>query len=216
MPEPVKARRAYDSSRRQEQAGESRRAMLASARELFVERGFAATEMADVAAAAGVSVKNLYKVFGNKVGLAKAVFDVAIAGDDEPIPMIERASLSRVRDETDPRRKLQLYGEHLIAVAPRHVPLQLVILDAAASDPDAAKVWEQLQDERLRGMSLFAQALAAEGHLREGVTATEARDVLWTYNSAELYKLLVVERRWSAKRYGRWVADALTAALLPS
>jgi hypothetical protein len=44
----------------------------------------------------------------------------------------------------------------------------------------------------------------------------EARDVLWTYNSAELFQLLVVERRWSAKRYGRWVADALTAALLPA
>jgi hypothetical protein len=38
--------------------------------------------------------------------------------------------------------------------------------------------------------------------------------VLWTYNSAELYQLLVIERKWSAKRYGRWIADALTAALL--
>src|ERR1700741_3223955 len=101
--------------------------MLARARELFVERGFAATGMAEVAAASGVSVKNLYKVFGNKVGLAKAVFDVAIAGDDQPIPMVERASISRVRDEPDPRRKMQLYGEHLALVAPRHVPLQLVI-----------------------------------------------------------------------------------------
>ena len=210
----VKAKRAYDATRRLEAARQSRRTVLDAAQRLFLERGFAAATMVDVADASGVSTKNIYKVFGNKVGLAKAVFDVAIAGDDEPIPMVERPSLMKVRQEPDPRRKMMRYGEHLASVAPRHVPLQLVILDAAANDPEAAKVWDQLQAERLRGMTMFANSLAAEGHLRNDVTATEARDVLWTYNSAELYRLLVIERRWSAKRYGRWIAAALTAALL--
>jgi AcrR family transcriptional regulator len=215
MSEPVKARRAYDATRRLEAARRSQRTVLEAAQHLFLERGFAATTMIDIAGTAGVSTKNLYKVFGNKVGLAKAVFDVAIAGDDEPVPMVERSSLRKVREEPDPRRKMTLYGEHLTSVAPRHVPFQLVILDAAANDPEAAKVWDQLQAERLRGMAMFANSLANEGHLRDGVTATEARDVLWSYNSAELYRLLVIERRWSAKRYGRWIAAALTAALLP-
>jgi AcrR family transcriptional regulator len=212
---PVKAKRTYDVTRRQELARHSRTSMLTSATALFLERGFAATTMVDVADASGVSVQNVYKVFKNKVGLAKAVFDLAIAGDDEEVPMIERPSLLKVREEQDPRRKLILYGEHLAAVAPRHVPFQLVILDAAASDTDAAHVWAKLQAERLNGMTMFAADLAAHGHLRAGVTADEARDVLWTYNSAELYRLLVIERHWSAKRYGHWVAQALTAALLP-
>lgn len=211
----VKAQRAYDSTRRQELARRNRETMVASASALFLERGFAATTMADVAEASGGSVQNVYKVFTNKVGLAKAVFDRAIAGDDEAVPMIERSSLLKVREEPDPRRKLMLYGEHLEAVAPRHVPFQLVILDAAASDADAAKVWALLQAERLRGMTMFANDLAAGGHLRAGVTAAEARDVLWTYNSAELYRLLVIDRGWSAKRYGRWAAQALISALLP-
>ena len=43
----------------------------------------------------------------------------------------------------------------------------------------------------------------------------EARDLLWTYNSPELYELLVLQRGWTPQRYGRWLADALTAALLP-
>jgi AcrR family transcriptional regulator len=201
--EPVKARRTYDATRRREAARHSRRTVLDAAQRLFLELGFAATTMVDVADAAGVSTKNIYKVFGNKVGLAKAVFDVAIAGDDDAVPMVERASLMKVRAEPDPRRKMMLYGEHLAAVAPRHVPFQLVILDAAANDSEAAKVWNQLQAERLRGMAMFANSLAADGHLRDDVTATEARDILWTYNSAELYRLLVIERRWSAKRYGR-------------
>lgn len=215
MPEPVKAKRTYDGTRRQELARRSRTSMVRSATALFLARGFAATTMADVAEAAGVSVQNVYKVFSNKVGLAKAVFDLAIAGDDEAVPMVERPSLLKVREEPDPRRRLLFYGEHLAAVAPRHVPFQLVILDAAANDVDAAKVWEELQEERLRGLSMFAADLGTRGHLRAGVTADEARDVLWTYTSAELYRLLVIERGWAAERYGRWVAQALTAALLP-
>lgn len=214
MSDAVNPRRAYDSSRRREQARASRRAMLGCAQRLFLERGFAATTMADVAAAAGVSTQNVYKVFGNKVALAKAVFDVAIAGDDEPVPMVQRPTLRKVIEATDPYDKLRLYGRHLTAVAPRHVPFQLVILDAAANDPEAARLWQQLQDERLRGMTMFAHDLADNGHLRRGVSTAEAAEVLWTYNSAELYRLLVIERRWTPQRYGRWVATALTHALL--
>jgi AcrR family transcriptional regulator len=215
MPSGVKPPRRYDSSGRREQAGRNRMAILEAARQLFLERGFAATTMPGIASAAGVSVQTVYKVFGNKPRLAKAVFDVAIAGDDDPVPMVQRDSLRRVQDEPDPQKKLELYGEHLTAVAPRHVPIQLVILSAAATDPEAARVWHELQQERLRGMSRFARSLHQAGHLRAGVSVTEARDVLWTCNAAELYRLLVIERHWSPKRYGRWIAAALIAALLP-
>src|SRR5215475_466226 len=215
MSSPVKPRRRYDSSRRQEQARQNRWAVLQAARQLFLDRGFAATTMPAIAAAAGLSVQTVYKAFGNKAQLAKAVFDVAMAGDDEPVPMLQRPSLGRVRDEPSARAKLRLYGEFLAEVSPRHVPVQLVIRDAAASDPEAQALWAELQAERLKGMTLFARALYDDGHLRPGVSPREARDVLWTYNSAELFQLLVIERGWSPKRYGRWVADALTSALLP-
>jgi AcrR family transcriptional regulator len=214
MLSPVKPRRRYDSTRRQEQARHNRSTVLQAARQLFLERGFAATTMPAIASTAGVSVQTVYKAFGNKPRLAKAVFDVAIAGDDEPVPMLERASLGRVRDERDPRKRFRLYGKFLAEVAPRHVPVQLVIRDAASSDPEAQAVWAELQAERLNGMTLFARALHDDGTLRPGIATSEARDVLWTYNSAELFQLLVLERGWSPKRYGRWIADALIAALV--
>ena len=188
--------------------------MLQAARQLFLEHGFAATTMPAIASTAGVSVQTVYKSFGNKPRLAKAVFDVAMAGDDEPVPMLQRALLGRVRDEPDPRKRFRLYGEFLAEVAPRHVPVQLVIRDAASSDPEAQAVWAELQAERLNGMTLFARALHDDGSLRPGISMSEARDVLWTYNSAELFQLLVLERGWSPKRYGRWIADALIAALI--
>jgi AcrR family transcriptional regulator len=206
--------RAYTSTRRREQARASRAAMLDAARELFLRHRFAATSLPMVAQAAGVSVQYVYKVFGNKAGLVKALFDVAIAGDDEPIALRERASIAAVRSEPDPARKLELYARHIATVGPRIMPILLVVRDAASGDTAASDLWTQLQDERLAGMTQFAAELHAGGHLRAGVSRSEARDVLWAHNSLELWDLLVTQRGWSPRRYGKWLAHQLTAALL--
>jgi AcrR family transcriptional regulator len=214
MVQDVNPPRRYESSRRQEQARASRAAMLDAARGLFLEHRYAGTSLPMVAEAAGVSLQYVYKVFANKAGLVKALFDFAIAGDDEPVAVEERASIAAVRAEQDPRRKLELYGQHMAAVGPRIMPILLVVRDAAASDTAAAELWAQLQDERLTGMSRFAADLHVARHLREGLSRTEARDVLWLHNSLEVWDLLVTQRGWSAKRYGRWVSHQLSAALL--
>lgn len=215
MSGPVKPRRHYDSTRRQEQARQTRRAVLEAARRMFLDRGYAATTVAAIAADAGVSVETVYKAFGNKPGLVKSVIDVGIVGDDEPVPVLQRELVRRIEAEPDPRRKFVMYGEHLSQSAPRHVPVQLLVRAAAAGDAGAAGVWDQMQAERLTGMTVFARHLHHRGHLRPDLSVEEARDVLWTYNSAELYELLVIRRGWTPERYGRWIADALAAALLP-
>lgn len=210
----VKLRRAYDSTRRQEQANQTRLAVLDAGRRRFLEQGYAKTTMAAVANEAGVSVETVYKAFGNKPGLVKAVFDVAIVGDDEPVPFMQREFVRRSKAKPDPRQKLRDYGTHLAEVSPRACPVQLVVRDAAATDAGAAEVWEQLHAERLTGMTAFAQHLHEAGHLRKGVTMEEARDVLWVHNSVELWDLLVNRRGWTNIRFGRWVGRQLIAALL--
>ena len=215
MTPPVKPRRRYDSTSRQEQARRSRRAVLDAARRLFLDQGYAATTVAAIAREAGVSVETVYKAFGNKPGLVKAVFDVSVVGDDEPVPMLRRDVVRRIQAEPDPRRKLGMYAEHLSESAPRSVPIQLLVRAAAASDPGAAGVWDQMLAERLIGMTHFAQELHEGGHLRAEVSFDDARDILWTYNAAEWYELLALRRGWNPDRYGRWIADALIAALLP-
>jgi AcrR family transcriptional regulator len=214
MDQPVNPPRAYDGGRRREQARQTRRAMLDAAHDLFLGHGYAATTLPMVAAAAGVSVQNVYKVFGNKPGLVKTLFDVRIAGDDAPVPMMDRETVARIRAEADPIEKLAQYGAHMSRVGPRIMPLLLVVRDAAASDAGAAAVWATLQKERLTGMVMLAAHLESEHHLRDGVSRDEARDVLWTYNSLEIWDLLVNQRRWTAKRYGTWIARQLTSALL--
>jgi AcrR family transcriptional regulator len=215
MAEDVKPRRHYDSTGRREQARRSRWTVLETARRMFLEGGYAATTVGAIATEAGVSVETVYKAFGNKPGLLKAVFDVAVVGDDEPVPMLERDLVRRIENEPDPRQKLLVYGEHLTQSAPRSVPVQLLIRAAAASDPGVAAIWDEMAEERLIGMSQFARHLHEGGHLRAGVSVDEARDILWTYNSAELFDLLVLQRDWPPEKYGRWVAEALIGAVLP-
>jgi AcrR family transcriptional regulator len=212
--DPVRPKRSYDASGRQEQARRSRIAMLVAGQKLFLEHGYAPTTMKMVAAEAGVSTQSVYQVFGNKPGLVKALVDVAIVGDDEPIPLMEREFVQRNMAEPDPRQKLLDYGAHLAEVAPRVNPIALVVRDAAASDPAARDVWDQMQTERLTGMTHFARHLRTEKYLRKGVSEAEARDVLWTFNSLELWDLLVRQRGWSPAKYGRWIGDQLAAALL--
>jgi AcrR family transcriptional regulator len=211
----IQGRRRYDSTRRAEQARLTRRSILEAARHLFLKNGYAATTVGAVAKRAGVSVETVYKSFGNKVGLVKAVFDVAIVGDDEPIPMLQRELVRRIEAEPDPRRMFMMYGDHLAKAGPRAGRIQLLIRSAGATDPEAHSLWKELLGQRLYGMSAFAHHLHEGGHLRPGISVEDARDILWTYNSVELYDLLVLERGWEPERYGRWIAEALIAALLP-
>lgn len=129
--------------------------------------------------------------------------------------MLQRELVAIIRDEPDPRRKLHIYGEHLAQARPRAGTLQLLIRSAADGHQDARQVWQQMVTERLTGMTAFAQDLRDDGYLRPDISVETARDVLWTYNSVELYDLLVLQRGWRAERFGRWIAEALIAALLP-
>jgi AcrR family transcriptional regulator len=215
MTRDVKTHRTYDATGRRDRALRTRAEVLDSARALFLEQGYAATTMSQIAGGANVSVEMIYKSIGNKHALLKAVLDVAIVGDDEPVPMLQREMVARMRAEPDPRRMLGIYGEHIVVSWPRQVPVQLITRAAAAVDPAARDLWEAMQAERLSGMSLFAQNLADRGFLRPGLTAEDARDVLWALTAPEQYEILVVQRDWPMERVGRFIVDAMIGTLLP-
>lgn len=214
MTEPVKPARRYDASRRQEQAAENRRRVLAAAERLLRTHGYADTSMPEIATAAGVSVQLVYKAFANKATLLKAVFDVSVAGDDDATPMAERDVIAAIRAEPDAARKITMYVRHLADGADRHMPLQLLARDAAHADRAAADVWHRMRAETMTAMTYFAQDLAATGQLRASLTTDEARDVLWTYHSPEIYELLVLARGWTVDRYREFVTEAMISAVL--
>jgi AcrR family transcriptional regulator len=213
MPDEVK--RPYDAGRRQALARESRARVLDAARRQFLAAGYAATTLARIAAEAGVSVPSINKSFGNKAGLLRALFDVAIVGDDEPVPLAQRNWITAIHAEPDARRKLQMYASVLAEMLPRTAPIQLLIRQAS-DDPSIAEVWQGITTGRLMGMTDLATNLAAGGYLREGITLEQARDVLWIYSSPELYELLVIKRAWTTAQYAAFIETGAAAALLPA
>jgi len=207
-------RRRYDSTGRKARAQQTREDICDAARRLFEERGYGPTTIADIARSASVSPETIFKAFGSKSALLGAVVNAAVRGDAEGTPLRQRPVIDAIRAEPDPHRQLAMYGSLLAEVNPRLAPLVRVLREAASADPDTAAALQSLNANRLDGMGEFATLLQDRGVLRAGLSKAEARDVLWALNSPELYQLLVVERGWSARRYGKWVAQQMAVALL--
>jgi AcrR family transcriptional regulator len=211
----TKVKRTYDASGRREQARARRLEVVLAARELFERDGFRPTTIAAIAAHAGVSAESIYKGFGTKAELAKAVFDLVIAGDDEPVPVADRPAGQAVRDEPDVQRKIAMYAEGLAQRQARSARVQILIRDGRHVDDSLAPVWAKLTDEGLTGMTMLGRHLLETGQLRDGIDLDEVRDVLWNYLAIDTYERLVLTQRWPLKRYAQWLTHAITSALCP-
>jgi AcrR family transcriptional regulator len=207
-------RRAYDGSGRAAAAAGTRARVLDSALALFLERGYAGTTIKAVAEAAGVSPETIYKGFGGKGGLAKAVYDVALAGDDEPVPVADRPVFQELQEATDPKRTLAIYAGLAREIGDRAGRVMGVLLDARGADDEVAALLTETDAERLVGAEMLVALLEGLGALRPGLSPEVARDVVWTFISWEVHQLLVARRGWSSDDYERWLADSLAAQLL--
>jgi len=214
MSRTVKPRRAYDSPRRRQQALATRRAVLDAARELFIQGGYVATTIDAIAARAGVSPETVYATFKNKRALLSALLDVAIAGDDAPVPILERSWVQQLRDQADPQRRLQILARNGRLILERTAPIYEVLRGAAAADPEIASLWEHAKAQRLAGQRELLRILTEHAPLRAGLPASTATDILFAVGSPETYRLLVADRGWSADRFERWYADTLARLLL--
>ena len=203
---PVK--RQYDASARRARAEATRDAVIAAARELFLSRGYAATTVSEVATSCEVSVEYVYKRFGGKAGLVRAVVARALEGSGSA------ESRSDALDADDPLALIRGWGRLSAEVSPLVAPVLLLVRAAAAQDPKVVGLADDLDSARRRRMAGNARRLVKAGHLRKGLTVQHATDVLWTFSAPELYDLLVVRREWTADQFGDFVARGIAGELL--
>jgi AcrR family transcriptional regulator len=182
--------------------------MINVAHELFLEQGYAATPLRQVAERAGVALPTLYAAFGNKRALLFAVFEAARHEAAINEPGVE-VPLERQRPLTAERiaHRVRLTREG-------GAPVARIIDKAGAADPEVAELWLALQHDRHERMSALARALHRQRLLRPGLTVSEAADVLWTITSNETYGLLVLDRGWSPGQYERWLAETLAGTVI--
>jgi AcrR family transcriptional regulator len=209
----VKPRRRYESPRRREQAEATRLAILEAAERLFGERGYAVTSVAAIAAAAGVALKTVYAAFGTKAEVLRALWNLRMRGDADPVPLAQRDWFREVVDEPDPRRRLALVARNARLVRERTATLAEVVRHAAPGDAEIGELWERFQRELYDlGMREIAKTLARDDVLVTNTTT--ATDLLWTLTHPDLYLLLVRERGWTPAAYELWLRNALCRELL--
>jgi AcrR family transcriptional regulator len=209
----VKTPRRYDSTRRRQQANQARQSVVEVARRLFLADGYTRTTVSAIAEAAGVSVETVYKAFGGKAGVVRAIWAKSLEGAGQV--SAEQRSDEMQAAERDPRQVIRNWGRFIVEVAPLVAPILLLTRSAAGSDPQMAMLLAEADEQRLRRMERNARTLHERGNLRPDMTLDEARDILWIYSSPELFELLVVRKGWSVERFASFVAEQLIAALLP-
>ncbi|MFD0883963.1 TetR/AcrR family transcriptional regulator [Streptosporangium algeriense] len=194
-------------------ARSTRARITAAATDLFTTAGYSATSITAIAHRAGVSEQTVYYAFGTKRAILTTALDLAVAGDDEPIPTLERPWVHDALADPDPLRQLHRQVAGAGDIYLRAAPLLDVVRSAATTDPDLAEVWTTNLRQRLTVQRVFADALARKAALRDGLTAEAAADIALALLSPETYNLLVKDQGWTHQRWHDWAADALVRLL---
>ena len=195
---------------RAERARRTRRRIVDAAAALFLERGYAGATMRAIAEAARVAVPTVELGFGTKARLLKAAIDVAIAGDDEPVPVLDRAWAETARNATSTAALLAVAAEVIAAAQSRSAGLVLAVFEGGRTDPDLAALARELTDQRAGTARWLVDALAAIAPPQ-----AEAADDLWLLMDPAIFDRLVRHRGWTPERYARWFARTAHALLYP-
>lgn len=208
-------KRAYRSDLRDDQARRTRRRIVAAAGELYADDGFAATTIDAIAARAGVSRQTVFTSVGGKVALLKLAYNYALAGDDEPIPMIDRPAIQEINSEPDPYRALALYAGFVTEMGSRVGRLYVALRSAAEIDAQAHELFWRWEAERLQllrdhPIPMFVKKKV----LRTDLRTEEAADIMAMLTSPSVYHQLVDQQGWSPTRFRRWMTRTLPEQLL--
>jgi AcrR family transcriptional regulator len=212
--QPGTVKRTYRSPLRQAHAQSTRLTIIEAAARLFITDGYVGTSMDDIAAAAGVGRATVFASVGGKAAILKAAYDIAIVGDDEPIPLPQRPWAIAVRNEPDPRKMIDAYAEMITQISGRVAPIYEAMHGAAGADPEAKALWDAMRKERRGGAAGFVGFVVARDALRPEIDRKRAGDVVWTLIDPGLYRLLVQEMAWTPAQFQSWLADTLKAQLL--
>lgn len=193
----------------------ARRAVVESARSLFLERGYAATTIDAISDRSDVPAATVYRLFSGKLGILTAVLDTSIAGDDEDVALVDRPEVAALLAESDPRKQLAGFVGINVAINTRSAGVYRILVGAAGSDTEAAALLAEYTRRRDNGQGQIAGLLARTGALRPELTERDAADLIHALMSPELYRMLVIERDWTPGRFQEWLTEALAAQLLP-
>lgn len=206
-------KRPYHSPVREQAALQTRALLRDTARTLFVEQGYVATTMKQIASEAGVAERTLYLAFPTKARLLHELIGVALAGGEDG-PRADASDYSRETSARGAPGAISLFCADTTALYERAGELLQLGEHAAESDPELREFAEAAASASLRVIGTLVSGLAEAGALRSELTRREATDATWAVSHFSTHQLLRRRRRWSRARYERWLVDTLTTTLV--
>jgi AcrR family transcriptional regulator len=208
-----KATRTYRSSRREEAARRTRRRVLEAATSAFVG-GYAGVTIRAIAGAAGVSVATIELLFGTKARLLKAAIDVAIAGDDEALPVLDRDWTGAALAAAGADEFLSVVVSVIGAAQERSAGLVMAAFEGSSKDAELAELTEQMIGQRAITAGWIVDGLAGKAELREELTRQDAVDTIWLLMEPAVFDRLLRHRHWTVDRYQNWFARSARRLLV--
>jgi len=181
--------------------------LIAAASELFVERGYAATTLTDVAARAGLAARTVYLRFATKAELLRRCIGTAIVGDTAPVPLVERDWVEAAMAAPTLEDRIRRMAAVTAQLMHRTGALLAVARQAAAVEPEIAGAAQAGRDETRRNLHEFWQRAADDGLLPPGSDLEWLRETASLLAQADTYLLLRATTGWDAEVYERWLGD---------
>ena len=186
----------------------TRTALLAAARAVLEEHGFAQLTMASIADRAGVTRRAVYLHFGSRSDLVGALFDYV--AETEGL----QASLQQVRTAPDAVTALDAWAHHEASYHVRILGIARALEHVGRDDPDAATWRRRIAQHQLADCRRLAERLAHEHRLAPGWTVDSATDMLWALISTEPLERLLVDRGWPPQQYAERLAQLLRSTFV--
>lgn len=200
--------RSYHSPIRLERAAATHARIVDSARRLFVNQGYTATTIAQIARDAGVSPQTIYNSIGGKGALLLKLIELV----DEVAQVL--AIQQRIAASEDPYEILRLAAELRARMMEGADDIVAALVGAAYVEPEVARAYDLSQARSRAGTRRVVERLSALGALRDEFDVETAADSLYTLLHHALWFRLVRECGWSPDRFVEWTADMLARTLL--
>jgi AcrR family transcriptional regulator len=191
---------------RQRQALATKAQVAAAARRLFAERGYVATTITAIAAAADIPAPTIYSAFGTKAKILEAIAWGVIATLD-----VDR-NHDEARAQPDAAQGLRQAAN----IQRRQFEIMYDVIaiyqEAARTDPDIAEATRVIAANRESAFRRHVESIARQ--LAPGVTVEAGVDRYLALVLPEIYRTFVLERRWTIDEYEEWLASTLIQQLL--
>jgi AcrR family transcriptional regulator len=185
-------------SRREQQAQQTRDEILAAARRLFAERGYARTSVRDIAAAAAVSAQTVYDSIGSKQALVARLNDLI----DVEAGVSDLAGAAFAAGDRD---ALTAVGARITrTIVERCGDILTALVTGAASEPALDEVLAEGHRRHVAGAAATAARLGVDGVDPEAIAAA---------TDFRLAMLLRDTYGWDLDRIEAWMTAAVRAVV---